>query len=359
MAKAPILVQGSTGFTGRLACDALRRRGIPFAVGGRSPDKLAALAREIGADETCVIDVGDAESVRAAVEGRVLVCACAGPFVQVGEPVLASCARLGVHYVDTTGEQRFVADAVARYQATAEAKGACIVPAFAFEIAVADWACALASQRLGGAPDDLAVVYMNQAVRGGYGGATSRGTKLSALGMMADADARQFVNGAVVREPVAAAVRAFASPKGKVVTAASFPSPESIVTPSHTRARTLRTFMAVGAGLARTLHVARAAIPPLVRVARPLLERRIARGQVGPDAEARAARFDVLAEATKGDRVERVFLSGSDPYGLTGEIQAYAAARAIAGEVKASGVVAPSVGYPPDDAVRALGLTIS
>jgi short subunit dehydrogenase-like uncharacterized protein len=34
------LVHGSTGFTGRLVCAALARRGLPFAAGGRDPDKL-------------------------------------------------------------------------------------------------------------------------------------------------------------------------------------------------------------------------------------------------------------------------------------------------------------------------------
>src|SRR6478609_12169826 len=100
--RALVLVHGATGFTGRLVCAALARRGIAFAVSGRSREKVEAVAREFGASESCVIDLGVAESIRGAISGRKIVCACAGPFALVGEAVLATCAKLGVHYVDTT-----------------------------------------------------------------------------------------------------------------------------------------------------------------------------------------------------------------------------------------------------------------
>src|SRR4051794_19392310 len=114
--KAPILVHGATGFTGSLVCDLLSARGMRYAVSGRSLERLTKLRdRLAGAGgappvELCVIDIAGGDSLLAAISGRIVVLACAGPFMTVGEPVLATCARLGVHYVDTTGEQRFVAD---------------------------------------------------------------------------------------------------------------------------------------------------------------------------------------------------------------------------------------------------------
>jgi short subunit dehydrogenase-like uncharacterized protein len=173
---------------------------VPFAISGRNPDKLKALERAVGVSESCIIDLASPESIRAAIAGRTIVCACAGPFALVGEPVIATCARLGVHYVDTTGEQRFVADAFARYSATAEASGACAVPAMAYEIAPADWAADIAAARVGGEPSSIAIAYAARAANG-YGTATTRGTKRSALGMLADADPQQFVDGALRREP--------------------------------------------------------------------------------------------------------------------------------------------------------------
>lgn len=156
--KAPILVHGATGFTGGLVCELLAARGVDYAVSGRSLDRLERLHGRLANHGTppaqlCVIDIAREEAVRELVSGRKMVLACAGPFALVGEPILAACARLGVHYADTTGEQRFVADAARRHQAACEETGACIVPAMAYEIAPADWACHLASERVGGSPD--------------------------------------------------------------------------------------------------------------------------------------------------------------------------------------------------------------
>jgi len=196
-AKAPVLVHGATGFTGRLVCEALVRRKIGFAISGRNRDRVQKLAAELGGVEACVVDIKDAESIAKGLSGRKMVLACAGPFVDVGEAVLASCARRGIHYSDTTGEQRFVLEARMRYGATAEAKGACIVPAMAYEIAIADWASDLASKRVGGAPDEINILYAVRTASGGYGTSTSRGTKLSALRMLGDREPKQYKNGAL------------------------------------------------------------------------------------------------------------------------------------------------------------------
>ncbi len=248
--RAPVLVHGATGFTGKLVCAALRRRGVPFAIGGRSAEKLGALAEELGGVEVARVDATDAEGLRRAIAGRAVVCACAGPFVEVGEAVLATCARAGVHYVDTTGEQAFVGMAVERYGAAAEASGACIVPAMGLEIAPADWGAHVVAGRVGGAPDAIDVCYVNRSASG-EAPLTTRGTKRSIVGVVASDDARQFVDGTLVAERPASFVRRFPTRDGGSVTAASFPSPEAIVVPSHTGARTVRTFMAMGVAFPR------------------------------------------------------------------------------------------------------------
>ncbi len=354
--RAAILVHGATGFTGRLVCAALKRRGVAFAIAGRSAEKLRALGAELGGGiETCVLDMGVADSIVAAVTGRRVVCACAGPFVQIGEPMLATSARAGVHYVDTTGEQRFVLDAVARYRATAEASGACVVPGMAFEIALADWGADLAAARVGGAPDAIDIAYLNQAASGGA--STTRGTKRSIVATLASADGQQFVDGALRAEASAAVVRTFPKTTGESVHAVSFPSPEAVVVPSHTGARTVRTFMAMDALSARTLQATRGVTPMLVRMTRGLIDRAIARGAEGPDASGRSrSTFEVLVEARRGTQRARVWMTGGDPYGLTAEIQAWAATRLLAG-APARGVVAPSVAFPPAEAVLALAFT--
>jgi short subunit dehydrogenase-like uncharacterized protein len=354
--RAEVLVHGATGFTGKLVCAALARRGVRFAVGGRNADKLAVLSDDVGAAESCVIDLSLPGSLVRAFEGRRLVCACAGPFLEVGEAPLATCARLGVSYVDTTGEQLFVARAVTRYRATAEASGACVVPAMAYEIALADWAAHLAAERLGKPPDSIDIVY---ATRGA--GSATRGTKRSAVMQMSAGDAMQFVDGALREERAATVVRAFRLHGGAELTAVSFPSPEAVVVPSHAQARTVRTFMVVGRR-AGTMHALRSVLPLAMRVARPFLVRAIGRAPEGPDDAVRErSTFEVIAEATQGGTRAAVHVLGHDPYGLTAELQAYAASRAVSGELRARGVVAPSVAMPPKDGFAMLadhGVTV-
>ncbi len=156
--RAAVLIHGATGFTGKLVSAALTKRAVPFAIAGRNRAKLDALSASLGGSpvESVVVDIRNARSVEAALDGRTVVCACAGPFLEVGEPVLAAAAKLGVHYADTTGEQRFVVEAKARYDEAAKASGACIVPAMAYEIALADWASHLAAEMVGGEPETSA-----------------------------------------------------------------------------------------------------------------------------------------------------------------------------------------------------------
>jgi short subunit dehydrogenase-like uncharacterized protein len=356
--RASILVHGATGFTGKLVCAALRRRGILFAIAGRSDEKLRALSAELGGVEVARVDITDSDALARAISGRALVCACAGPFVDVGEPVLATCARAGVHYVDTTGEQAFAAMAFARYHAAAEASGACIVPAMGLEIAPADWGAHVVAQRLGVAPEAIDICYTNKRATGANP-VTTRGTKRSVVRVVASDDALQFVDGALVSERSAAVVRRFPTRDGGEVTAASFPSPEAFAVPSHTGARTVRTFMAMAPFVARAMQLGRAVAPVVARLVKSRADRAIARGPEGPDAgEREASTFAIFVEArAPGDRVARAWVTGRDPYGLTGEIQAWAAARAVGGKIRARGVVAPSVAYPAADAFAELAFT--
>ncbi len=354
-ARALVLVHGATGFTGRLVCRALLRRGLAFAVSGRNEAKLKALVESLGGNiASHVVDVGSPDSIRAAIDGRRIVCACAGPFIEVGEPILAYCARAGVHYVDTTGEQAFVALAVSRYRATAEASGSCVVPALGYEIALADWAAHLASAKGDGPVSAIAICYGLKTPGGPF---ASRGTIRSAIAQFASGEAMQFVDGALVHEPAAEQVRTFemetlGRDRGARA-CVSFPGPEAVVVASHTGARTVRTFMPVAN--ARWLHRARRVVPAAARFAGRFLAPLVARGPEGPDEGARARTlFEIVVEVERGGTRSTLRVVGRDPYGLTGEIHALAAARALSGAVTARGVVAPSVAFDPESSLDAL-----
>ena len=361
--KAPILVHGATGFTGGLVCDRLRARGLPFAIAGRSASRLEALRDRLALGggprvEVVVVDLAHPASLDAAVAGRRIVLACAGPFALVGEPVVAACVRSGAHYVDTTGEQRFVADISLGYHSRAVERGVCIVPAMAYEIAPADWASHLAAERTYGAPDTIDIFYANSGGKRGAGTPTSRGTKQSILLVLAERAPLQYVDGALVIEAAAEKTTSFALPSGRRLSCASFPSPEAIVVPKHTGARTVRTYMAMADGAARNLHRFRRFTPTLVRATQSLSRRVVDRTGVGPEGPMRSeSSFIVLAEATRGGERVQVALTGSDPYGLTAALQVYAAERALAGAITARGVVGPSVAFSARAAIAALAST--
>ncbi len=78
--------------------------------------------------------------------------------------------------------------AVARYGETAEASGACIVPAMGLEIAPADWGAHVVAGRLGTAPDAIEVCYVNKTASGSAP-PTTRGTKRSIVCVVASDDA--------------------------------------------------------------------------------------------------------------------------------------------------------------------------
>ncbi len=346
--SALVLVHGATGFTGRLICQSLAKRAIPFAISGRNKTKLAELSARFGGVESHVVDVTARESLDRAILGRKIVCAAAGPFVHVGEPMLAACANKGVHYVDTTGEQPFVKLAVERYGAVAESTGCSIVPAMAYEIAIADWLASHATSKLGVDPDELVITYNVSRP------ATSRGTRRSMLAMLSSDQTKQYVHGALVHEFIAEHVREVKL-RGKAVTTVSFPSPEAIVTPTHTRAKTVRTFMRFSPNMAKVMHASRRLLPSVAPAIAWLMAPIAGSGSEGPDDAARkATRFDIVCEASGGGRKVSFSISGDDPYGLTGEIQAYAAQCAIDGKISARGVVAPSVAYPAAEAIKAL-----
>jgi len=330
--RALVLVHGATGFTGRLVCRALRRKNIRFAIAGRNPQKLALLSEALGNAEQCLVDVQSKASLRTALDRRVVVLACASPFVEVGEPMLAAAAEHGVHYVDVSSEEPFARLAFAKYDAMARASKACITPAMALEAAPADWAAQLLAQRLGGALDALDVVYAVNAPA--KTATTSRGAVRSAMAALARTERAETV------------VRRFTMKSGER-TAASFPAVESVIVPTHVDAAEVRAFRVRTPFFARALQLTRGLAPRLARAGRDAVEQLLAYASEGPDIETRAStRFEILVEARRGDACARMHMSGADPYAVTAEIQAHAAEAALHGYVDACGVVAPSIGYP-------------
>jgi short subunit dehydrogenase-like uncharacterized protein len=180
-----IVVFGATGFTGGLTAEYLARNapdGTRWGLAGRSADKLAAVRERLaGIDPGCAdielleADLGDGDALRDVAERTHVVATTAGPYLRLGEPLVAACAAAGTDYADLTGEPEFVDRTYVRHHDTAVATGARLVHACGFDSIPHDLGALFTVQQL---PEGVPLT-----VRGyvSAGGKPSAGTFHSAI----------------------------------------------------------------------------------------------------------------------------------------------------------------------------------
>ncbi|HEX4251444.1 MAG TPA: saccharopine dehydrogenase NADP-binding domain-containing protein [Pseudonocardia sp.] len=137
-----VVLLGGTGFTGGLTAEYLAGHAgaARWALAGRNPAKLAELRDRLARrNPACAglpllpVDVGDPAALRGLAESTRVVATTVGPYLHLGEPLVAACAAAGTDYVDLTGEPEFVDQMFLRHQATALATGARIVHSCGFD----------------------------------------------------------------------------------------------------------------------------------------------------------------------------------------------------------------------------------
>jgi short subunit dehydrogenase-like uncharacterized protein len=350
----------------------LRESGADIAISGRDRARLADLAEQLGvAEPVRPARVHEPRTLLEAMDGCRVVVNCAGPYSRIGEPVVRAAIDAGVHYLDLAGEQAFIREIYERYDSLARRKAIAVVPACGFDIAVGDWAGALAARAVrsdAGAEDhdaedddespldELIVGYALAGLR------TSRGTQLSAIEALAR-------GGSVWRldrwEPSApgaeSRVIAFPDPFGERE-ALSFPSGEVITLPRHSLARFTQTYLSLSGDTSVTRWInrlAKVASPALpVLIGSPLGA--LARARFGGAAtalserERSSAQFAIVAEASWRFRRARVEVCGFDPYAQTAAIAVHVArhlATRIDGPI---GVVTPTEVIDPERGLAAL-----
>jgi short subunit dehydrogenase-like uncharacterized protein len=347
----PIAVYGATGFTGRLVAAELRRRGAELVLSGRNPAKLEILAEEIGGAETKTARLDDPASLRDLLEPCAAVISCAGPFRLHGEPVLAAAVETGTHYLDTTGEQPFMRMVFDRYGAPAERAGAALVTAMGFDYVPGDM---IASLTAGAGPvDEVALAYFVK----GFG--PTRGTALSALGMMAGSDV-EWREGELreASQRVGRGTYDFGGEIG-VQRMVRYPAGEHITVPKHvdtgrvtTRLSAVTTVPLPGPAATLVMAPFQLALRTPIRRA---FEALIPRLPEGPGIESRRkSRFLIACEARAGAERRRGTVSGSDPYGLTARTTVEGALRCAAEGYDRRGALAPSQAFEPDDFLDSL-----
>ncbi len=343
-----IALYGATGYTGRLVAAELIRRGERPLLAGRDGVKLERLRAALGVDAPiAVAAVDNAGALRKIAASANVVLSCAGPFAQLGPPVVDAALAERAHYCDITGEIPFMLACAAR-DAEARAAGVALVNGVGFDVVPTDVAVRLACQGLGDIEDVELFLGVAHA-------SPSQGTLRSGLAA-ADRGSARFENGRLVREPPAARVRKVELPQIGEKWVASVPWGDLASAPKTSGARNVRVYFAMRPGRARLLRWASPLAPLAMRLGGRALSRRlVARFPEGPSEAERARQlFGIRAEARAKDGRTRVALVwGKDPYGLTAVTATFAAQRLAQGGVQ--GWTTPALAFAPEEWLARLG----
>lgn len=337
---AAILLLGAGGYTGRLTAAALAAGDQPFILAGRDRGRLAAVRADLGRGAEIELRVADPTrpaTLPGLFPGVGVIINCAGPFTTLGEPVVRAAVQAGVHYLDISGEQPYLARIIARYDAPAAAQGCAVVPACGVEYALTNWAAAHAAAGL----EPLDHIWTATAATGV---AFSRGSQLSALAATAT-PGRGWHGGRTVVQLAGSATRrvAFPPPFG-LRRAVWVPFGELVTLPRHLAVRDIDSYLALPPAviaLARLTWPLLPAVSAIVgRLAGPLLR--------GPHpALPEDSHWAVIAAAAGPGGSRQVTLTGRAVYALTARILCWCAAALLDPAFAGRGVLGPAQAFDP------------
>jgi len=229
-----IVLLGATGVTGKLVAKELMQANVPVRLAGRDENALKAIAGN-SQFETKIIDLENPATIRDALAGANVAINCVGPFTKYGMTVAKEVVKAGVHYLDTTGEQAFISQIFGELGEKALRQKICLVPACAFEYAIADTLAAFA-ELAHPHVDSIEIIYRVK------GGATSVGTRKSLLKQMEHPWFRLFA-GQLKEIHFVPFSRDLESTRDKPRMLVEFPGGEALLFPLHLRVRSVKSFM--------------------------------------------------------------------------------------------------------------------
>jgi short subunit dehydrogenase-like uncharacterized protein len=121
-------------------------RGLQPIIAGRSPDKTAERAAELGLEHQ-VFALDDAAAMETALADGGLILNCAGPFFTTAQRLVEGCLRTRTHYLDIAGEVPEF-EALAARDAEAKAADVMLLPGVGFGIVPTDCLAVHLKQRL-------------------------------------------------------------------------------------------------------------------------------------------------------------------------------------------------------------------
>jgi short subunit dehydrogenase-like uncharacterized protein len=162
-----LMIYGATGYTGRMAAEHAKARGLDVVIAGRNGARLASLAAQLGVPYRVFIP--DAQAVES-LEGIGVLLNFAGPFAQTADALMQACIKAGVDYLDITAEIN-VYRLAERLGAQAAEAGVMLLPGVGWDVVPTDCLAMHVARRVQN-PKSLSVALQ-------VAGAMSRGSALS------------------------------------------------------------------------------------------------------------------------------------------------------------------------------------
>lgn len=354
---------GATGYTGELTAHALVARGLRPVLAGRSPERLAALARRLGDLQTATADVVRPASVRALVGAGDVLISTVGPFLRYGEAAVQAAVDAGAHYLDSTGEAPFIRAVFERHGPAAGRAGCGLLTAFGYDWVPGNLAGALALRDAGPRARRVDIGYFVSGPTSGgsaSGGSASGGTRASAAGILLE-PSFAWRGHRLVTEPSGRRIRDF-DMDGQRRPGLSVGGSEHIALPrQHPELAEVGVYLGWFGPATRAVQGASYALSTAARLSGvrrglQITASRLLPGSTGgPDAASRArTRSTVVADTTDGggNRLAQARLEGLNAYDFTANVLAWAAERAAAGELRGTGALGPVDGFGLDELER-------
>ncbi len=339
--RLPVIVYGATGYTGRLVCAELARRGAAFAISGRDKAKLNALALSLKpSPEVVIAGLDDPQALRAMAARARVVLDCAGPFSRLGKPVQDAALEAGAHFLDITGEATFLG-ASWRRDEEAKSKGVAIINAVGFDVVPTDCTAAIAAEEAGAPVARVRLAFAQMGSR------ATQGTTRSAL-EAAHLGGAAFVDGKIRPERVGAHRWRvpFPEPVG-TRDAISIPWGDIVTAPRSTGAREVRAYISLPRRVMRLAPiVSRIGFTLMIPGARALAERYVRSLPEGPTDEERARAITaVRAEADGAKGTRAAWALTGDGYDFTAKSSVHCALLAAEPGFTKRGTLTPSQAF--------------
>jgi short subunit dehydrogenase-like uncharacterized protein len=351
-----IVLFGATGYSGQLTAQALVKDGARPVLAARSEQRVRALAEELGGLQWAVADVSQPQSIAALVGSGDVLVSTVGPFNRWGDAAITAAIDSGAHYLDSTGEGRFIREVFESYGPRAQTAGCGLLTAFGYDWVPGNLAGAMALRDAGERATRVEIGYF---ATGGLVGpsAMSGGTRASAAGVMLDR-AYALRDGRVTDERGGKRMRHFELEPGRRGPGISVGSSEHFtLTRVHPTLREVDVYLGWFGPASQVMRGLSLSMDLLTRVpgAKNAIERamgRLVQGSTGGPDEAFRAKSGslVFAEAfdASGTRLSQIRLEGVNGYDFTARILAWGARTVAANGLQGSGALGPVDGFGLD-----------